>query len=180
MSWRSFLFRQWRSHRCFSLWMTSCHPKGKAGWAQPDLRPDGDLTHGAGAVKLGGTRAPRAWEEPDFSVEADAQRHQSPCSDRRPDGRRKKEMKDRQRCQSEAEARLSPGSAIAVPAITISLKSSLSTARQHRREEPKPDFRSGQLEWAKEPRFAVHRLARSHVCAAEGRHEAADPLLARP
>lgn len=37
--------------------MTSCHPKGKAGWAQPDLRPDGDLTHGAGAVKLGGTRA---------------------------------------------------------------------------------------------------------------------------
>lgn len=117
--------------------MTSCHPKGKAGWAQPDLRPDGDLTHGAGAVKLGGTRAPRAWEEPDFSVEADAQRHQSPCSDRRPDGRRKKEMKDRQRCQSEAEARLSSGSAIAVPAITIFLKSSISTARQHRREEPK-------------------------------------------
>ena len=76
--------------------MTSCHPKGKAGWAQPDLRPDGDLTHGARAVKLGGTRAPRAWEEPDFSVEADAQRHQCPCSDRRPDGRRKNEMKDRQ------------------------------------------------------------------------------------
>ena len=117
MSWRSFLFRQWRSHHCFSLWMTSCHPKGKAGWAQPDLRPDGDLTHGAGAVKLGGTRA-LAWEEPDFSVEADAQRHQSPCSDRRPDGRRKYEMKDRQLCQSEAEARLSSGSAIAVPAIT--------------------------------------------------------------
>ena len=92
MSWRSFLFRQWRSHPCFSLWMTSCHPKGKAGWAQPDLRPDGDLTHGAGAVKLGGTRA-LAWEEPDFSVEADAERHQSPCSDRRPDGRRTKEMK---------------------------------------------------------------------------------------
>ena len=45
-------------------------------------------------------------------------------------------MKDRQLCQSEAEARLSSGSAIAVPAITISLKSSLSTARQHRREEP--------------------------------------------
>ena len=45
-------------------------------------------------------------------------------------------MKDRQRCQSEAEARLSVGSAIAVPAITISLKSSLSTARQHQREEP--------------------------------------------
>ena len=40
----------------------------------------------------------------------------------RPDGRRKNEMKDRQRCQSEAEARLSVGSAIAVPAITISLK----------------------------------------------------------
>ena len=115
--------------------MTSCHPKGKAGWAQPDLRPDGDLTHGAGAVKLGGTRA-LAWEEPDFSVEADAQRHQSPCSDRRPDGRRKNEMKDRQPCQSVAEARLSVGSAIAAPAITISLKSSLSTARQHRREEP--------------------------------------------
>ena len=37
--------------------MTSCHPEGKAGWAQPDLRPDGDLTHGAGAVKLGGTRS---------------------------------------------------------------------------------------------------------------------------
>ena len=112
--------------------MTSCHPKGKAGWAQPDLRPDGDLTHGAGAVKLGGTRA-LAWEEPDFSVEADAQRHQSPCSDRRPDGRRKKEMKDRQPCQSEAEARLSPGLAIAVPAITISLKSNFSIAGQHRR-----------------------------------------------
>ena len=31
-------------------------------------------------------------------------------------------MKDRQPCQSEAEARLSPGSAIAVPAITKSLK----------------------------------------------------------
>ena len=31
-------------------------------------------------------------------------------------------MKDRQPCQSEAEARLSSGSAIAVPAITISLK----------------------------------------------------------
>ena len=46
-------------------------------------------------------------------------------------------MKDRQPCQSEAEARLSVGSAIAVPAITISLKSSLSTARQHLREEPK-------------------------------------------
>ena len=38
------------------------------------LWPDGDLTHGAGAVKLGGTDA-LAWEEPDFSVEADAQRH---------------------------------------------------------------------------------------------------------
>ena len=113
--------------------MTSCHPKGKAGWAQPDLRPDGDLTHGAGAVKLGGTRA-LAWEEPDFSVEADAQRHQSPCSDRRPDGRRKKEMKDRQPCQSEAAARLSSGSAIAVPAITISMKSSLSETWKDRRE----------------------------------------------
>jgi len=31
-------------------------------------------------------------------------------------------MKDRQRCQSEAEARLSVKSAIAVPAITISLQ----------------------------------------------------------
>ena len=48
-----------------------------------------------------------------------------------------KEMKDRQRCQSEAEARLSVGSAIAVPAITISLKkSSLSGAWSHRRESP--------------------------------------------
>ena len=101
--------------------MTSCHPKAKAGWAQPNLRPDGDLTHGAGAVKLGGTRA-LAGEEPDFSVEADAQRHQSPCSDRRPDGRRKNEMKDRQKCQSEAEAGLSSGSEIAAPAITISPK----------------------------------------------------------
>ena len=45
-------------------------------------------------------------------------------------------MKDCQPCQSEAEARLSFGSAIAAPAITISLKSSLSTAKQHRREEP--------------------------------------------
>ena len=35
-------------------------------------------------------------------------------------------MKDRQRCQSEAEARLSVGSAIAVPAITISLKKAAS------------------------------------------------------
>ena len=34
-------------------------------------------------------------------------------------------MKNRQRCQSEAEAQLSSGSAIAVPAITISLKSNL-------------------------------------------------------
>ena len=51
-------------------------------------------------------------------------------------------MKDCQLCQSEAEARLSSGSAIAVPAITISLKSSLSTARQHRREEP---LAAGQL-----------------------------------
>ena len=67
---------------------------------------------------------------------ADAQRHQSPCSDRRPDGRRKNEMKDRQACQSEAEARLSVESAIAVSAITISLKSSLSAAWSHRREEP--------------------------------------------
>jgi len=31
-------------------------------------------------------------------------------------------MKNRQACQSEAEARLSVGSAIAAPAITISLK----------------------------------------------------------
>ncbi|TJZ78209.1 hypothetical protein [Paracoccus hibiscisoli] len=45
-------------------------------------------------------------------------------------------MKDRQLCQSEAEARLSARSAIAVPAIAISLKSSLSTARLHRREDP--------------------------------------------
>ncbi len=45
-------------------------------------------------------------------------------------------MKDRQPCQSEAEARLSVESAIAVHAITISLKSSFSTAKQHRREEP--------------------------------------------
>lgn len=119
--------------------MTSCHPKGKAGWAQPDLRPDGDLTHGAVAVKLGGTRA-LAWEEPDFSVEADAQRHQSPCSDRRPDGRRKIEMKNRQACQSEAEARLSVGSAIAVPAITISLKAA--------------SWRLGSID-AKEPKAAL-------------------------
>ncbi len=35
-------------------------------------------------------------------------------------------MKDRQLCQSEAEARLSSGSAIAVPAITISLKKAAS------------------------------------------------------
>lgn len=109
--------------------------KGKAGWAQPDLRPDGDQTHGAGAVKLGGTRAPRAWEEPDFSVEADAQRHQSPCSDRRPDGRRKNEMKNRQPRQSEAEAQLSSGSAIAASAITISFtcfsSKTASGARSH-------------------------------------------------
>ena len=45
-------------------------------------------------------------------------------------------MKDRQRFQSEAEARLSVESAIAVPAITISLKSSLSSAWSRRREEP--------------------------------------------
>ena len=49
-------------------------------------------------------------------------------------------MKDRQPCQSEAEARLSVESAIAVPAITISLKSSISTAKQHRREEPIADL----------------------------------------
>ncbi|QBX35901.1 hypothetical protein E4191_15300 [Paracoccus liaowanqingii] len=74
-------------------------------------------------------------------MEADAQRHQSPCSDRRPDGRRKNEMQDCQRCQSEAEARLSAGSAIAVPAITIFLKSSLSATWSHRREEPEADGR---------------------------------------
>ena len=45
-------------------------------------------------------------------------------------------MKSRQPCQSEAEARLSFGSAIAVPAITISLKNSLLIAGQHRCEEP--------------------------------------------
>ena len=43
-------------------------------------------------------------------------------------------MKDRQPCQSEAEARLSSGSAIAVPAITISLKSSLSAVWEDRRK----------------------------------------------
>lgn len=48
------------------------------GWAEQGratalLRPDGDPTQGAGAVKSGGTRA-LAWEEPDFSVEAGAVR----------------------------------------------------------------------------------------------------------
>ena len=48
-------------------------------------------------------------------------------------------MKDRQQCQSEAEARLSFGSAIAVPAITISLKkSSLSGAWSHRKRDAAP------------------------------------------
>lgn len=61
-------------------------------------------------------------------------------------------MKDRQRCQSETEARLSSGSAIAVPAITISLKGSLSAAWSHRREEPKAD---GQ-DWV----LSFHRLYR--------------------
>ena len=92
-------------------------------------------------------------------MEADAQRHQSPCSDRRPDGRRKNEMKDRQQCQSEAEARLSFGSAIAVPAITISLKSSLSTARQHRREEPLIALRSSV---SKNGRDAIKRELPDH------------------
>ena len=46
-------------------------------------------------------------------------------------------MRTRQSCQSEAAARLSAGPAIAVPAITIFLESSLSTSGQHRREEPK-------------------------------------------
>jgi len=43
------------------------------GRAKPVLRPDGDPTQGAGAVKSGGTHAP-AWEEPDFSAEAGAER----------------------------------------------------------------------------------------------------------
>lgn len=50
-------------------------------------------------------------------------------------------MKDRQPCQSEAEAGLSSASAIAVPAITIFLKSSLSETWQDRREEPFTDGR---------------------------------------
>ena len=58
-------------------------------------------------------------------------------------------MKDRQLCQSEAEARLSSGSAIAVPAITISLKSSLSGTWQHRREEPKARAGTAALQSAK-------------------------------
>lgn len=63
------------------------------GWAEQerakhDLRPDGDPTQGAGAVKSGGTRA-TAREEPDLSGGGwRGTRHQSPCSGRRPDGRR--------------------------------------------------------------------------------------------
>lgn len=34
-------------------------PKGRAGRAKPVLRPDGGPTQGAGAMKLGGTRASR-------------------------------------------------------------------------------------------------------------------------
>ena len=101
--------------------MTLCHPTGKLGKVQPDLRAAGDLTRSGGAVYLGGNSA-LPWEEPNFSVEADAQLHQSLCSDRRPDGGRKNEMKGRQRCLSEAKARLSSNSAIAVPALTISFQ----------------------------------------------------------
>ncbi len=115
--------------------MTSCHPKGKAGWAQPDLRPDGDLTHGAGVVKLGGTRAV-AREEPDFSVGADAQRHQRPCLDCRPDGRRTKKQKRCQMGQSRAEARLSFGSVIA--ATTAISSSASDTAGQGAKVEEDP------------------------------------------
>ena len=75
------------------------------GWAEQgrakhDLRPDGDPTQGAGAVKSGGTRA-TAWEEPDFSVEADAQRHQNPRSDCWPDGRRINKMENARRARAE-------------------------------------------------------------------------------
>ena len=120
--------------------LMSSEGQSRVGAARPAAGRRSDTRGRSGEIG----RDPRAcaWEEPDFSVEADAQRHQSPCSDRRPDGRRKNEMKDRQRCQSEAEARLSSGSAIAVPAITISLKSSLSTTGQHRREEPSAVIRT--------------------------------------
>jgi len=55
--------------------------------AQPDLRPDGDLTLGAGALKLGGTRAPRGRNR-NSAWRLTRKRHQSPCSGRRSDGRR--------------------------------------------------------------------------------------------
>ena len=120
--------------------LMSSEGQSRVGAARPAAGRWSDTRGRSGEIG----RDPRAcaWEEPDFPVEADAQRHQSPCSDRRPDGRRKNEMKDRQQCQSEAEARLSLGSAIAAPAITISLKSSLSGTWQHRREEPKADGRT--------------------------------------
>ena len=120
--------------------LMSSEGQSRVGAARPAAGRRSDTRGQSG--EIGRDPRARAWEEPDFSVEADAQRHQSPCSDRRPDGRRKNEMRNRQLCQSEAEARLSPGSAIAVPAITISLKSSLSTARWHRREEPISDIRA--------------------------------------
>jgi len=75
------------------------------------------------------------------------------------------EMKDRQRCQSEAEARLSSGSAIAVPAITISLKGSLLAARQHRREEPTSDMQTGDSE-AGAARAGWHERTSSSGCPA--------------
>ncbi len=104
--------------------LMSSEGQSRVGAARPAAGRRSDTRGRSGEIG----RDPRAcaWEEPDFSVEADAQRHQSPCSDRRPDGRRKNEMKDRQPCQSEAAARLSSGSAIAVPAITISLKKAAS------------------------------------------------------
>lgn len=77
-------------------------------------------------------------------------------------------MKDRQRCQSEAEARLSVGSAIAVPAITISLKGSISTAKQHRREEPKADCQLGSAVPAIEQPCAIReRFCEDEACLFE-------------
>jgi hypothetical protein len=78
-------------------------------------------------------------------------------------------MKDRQPCQSEAEARLSSGSAIAVPAITISLEKqpldcqATSTRRAHsRRSRCRSDAGAAWLADLPLP-FNLRSLAR-YVC----------------
>lgn len=115
--------------------MTSCHPKGKAGWAQPDLRPDGDLTHGAGAVKLGGTRVLARGRNriSPWRLTRSGTRARVQIAGRMAGGPSKQESC--QPCQSEAEARLSFGAVIAAT-TAISAIASEATGQGRRIKKP--------------------------------------------